>query len=240
MKNVFKIFLLFLTVFVMAGCNKTVESSNVINLQYKQVSSKEDVIYNLEKAINNINGISFIGKITVGGKEYEITGKAILNSTIADSFININYGNNSLYIKDGNVYISYYYRNTNVIVKDSIDNFIEEIIGSLENKGIKCNKEKIYDVIKNKTLKDVDTKGLIKYLNMDNGYSFIYKKYNIKLGNEFLPEMFSYENSKFKVRVDFDYEDISIRMPIGYNILTVSISDIKELLGLNYISDLIK
>jgi len=241
MKKVFSIFLLFLTVFVMSGCSNADVSQNVSNIMYKEVKNEEDIIYNLNEAVNSVNGFSFTGVVTVKDKTYEINGEVIIKETIEKSTIHLNYKNNNLYLKNGKVYLSYYYNNTNVIIKDTLDNFLEEIINSLENKGIKCNEDKIYKIIKNKTIKDINYESLIKYLKAENAkYNFNYKSANVTLNDSFLPSSAKYENAHIKANIRFNYNNIAIKVPFGYNLLTIDIDEIKDLLKVEFISDLIK
>lgn len=241
MKKVSRIFLLFFMMFALVGCNKEATVSNVINTSYIDVKDANDVIYNTKLASNGIKGINFDGVIEVKGKEYALTGKIILGETIYDSIINVNYKKNSLYVKNGKVYLSYYYNNTNVIVKDSLDNFMEEVFSLLDSKNIKYNKEQIVDIIKNKTLNDVDEYKLTKYIiNEGKEYSFKYKKYDISLNDKYLVKNLSYNNSKVKVSLNFNYDKVSIRIPLGYDILTINIKDLKELLKIDNVSDLIR
>jgi hypothetical protein len=144
-------------------------------------------------------------------------------------------------MKDGVIYLSYYYNNTNVIVKDTLDNFLKEIIASLKNKGVKCNEEKIYDIVKNKSVEDINLDVLMKYLNIEEGsYFFENKGVKVSLNDRFLPNELIYVNNKIKSSIRFDYEDVSIRIPLGYNIFTINIENLKETLDINYVSDLIK
>ena len=99
----------------MTGCNKEIVSNEIANLNYKNVESDEDVIYNLNQAINNVKGVSFKAVLTIKNKEYEVEGKAILRETIEKSIINISYKNNILGIDVGfflvwyQYYFEYYY-----------------------------------------------------------------------------------------------------------------------------------
>ena len=74
----------------------------------------------------------------------------------------------------------------------------------------------------------------------DGVYTFENKGFKVSLNDKFLPSELEYENKKFKSIIYFDYEDVKIRIPVGYNILTVNLNDLKETLGVKYISDLIK
>lgn len=241
MKKVFRIFLLFVTVFVMAGCSNSINSSNFVNIDYVEVKDKKDVIYNLTHSLKNISGVSFSGIITIKGEKHEFDGKVISRGTIESSVININYKNNSFYIKDGNVYINYNHAGANIVIKDTLNNFVEETIVSLENKGVKCNKESIYDIVKNKTIDDINLSKLINFVEISNGeYNFKYKNLNVSLNEYFLPENVSYENKDIIVSALLSYERVSISVPVGYNLFTLSIGDIKQLLKVENISDLIK
>jgi len=241
MKKVFRFFLLFIAIFMVNGCSKGNVASNTMSINYKEIRNNKDVIYNLKTGINELNGFKFNMIVNVKNEEYSLSGKVILGETIEKSVINISYGKNNLYFKNGKVYISYYYNNTNVIIKDSLDNYIEEVAASLEKKGIKVNRDDIFDVIKSKSFNDVNFDVLSEYVYSNNGeYGVSYDGCVMLLNNKYLPSSIRYEKSDVEVNVDFNYDKVSIHIPWGYNLFTIDIKDIKELLRVDNISDLIR
>lgn len=240
MRKVFRFFLLFVCVVMMSGCNKNVAISNFSSVDLKEVKSIDDVMYNVRESINHVKGINFETKIKYKEKEYLLSGKIIIGETIEKSVISINYGKNSFYMKKGNVYISYFYNNTNVVIKDSINNFVSEIVTLLNNKGVKCDANKIMDIIKNKTIADISYDKLAKYITFDGSYSFTYKNFNLTLNDKFLPSLVAFNNGKVSVETKANYNEVKINIPLGYDLFVMNINSIKELLRIDNISDLIR
>ena len=241
MKKIISIFLLVIGVFSFVGCSDKEVITDVSSLSYLDSSSKENIAYNLELVSNEVKSIKFDGVLKIKENEYKFSGEAIVKGSIEDSLVHINYGKNNLYLKKGNIYLSYFYRNTNVIIKDDIDNFIKEVVVLLENKNINCDENKISKVIKEKELKDINYKTISEYItNEENGLSINYKDSITKLNNYYLPTAFYFSKNDMSVSVNFNYERVSVKVPFGYDLLNSSLDDIKDLLRVNNISELIK
>ncbi len=239
MKKIFRFFLLFVGLFAINGCNNIKTISNNSLVEYKAVNSKEDLIYNINESLRNIKGVNFDGTLTIKDKTYNFDGKVIVGDTIGDSIINVNYEKNSLYVKNGKVYVSYRYNNTNVIIKDSIETFVNETCNILHSKNKKCNESVILDIIKEKTLNDIDYSKLIdKTFISENEID--YKGFKTSFGSDYRPTLLSYTNKDLKVEVKLNYDKVSINMPLGYDLITMKVKSIKELLRLDNIADLIK
>lgn len=239
MKKIFRFFLLFVGLFAINGCNNTVTVSNNSEVVYKEVSTKDDLIYNVRESLENIKGVNFNGVLTIKDKSYNFDGKVIVGETIEDSIININYEKNSLYMKNGKVYISYRYNNTNVIIKDSVEAFVSEACNILHSKNKKCNESIILEIIKEKTLDDINYSKLIDTVFVSNN-EIDYKGFKATLSNDYRLTKVSYINKDVSVDVNVNYDKVSINIPLGYDLITMKVKSIKELLRLNSIVDLIK
>lgn len=243
MKKVFRIFLLFFVVFAVSGCNGNyIEVTNEEIVDFSKVESVNDVIINFEKAVQSVRGFNFEGKVNVNSKEYVFSGTIIFRETLEKSVISINYGDNYLYMDKGFVTIRYNHKGNKVVVKDTIENFVEEIVNSLENKGIKCNKEKIYDIIKNKSIEDISFGDLTKWAVIDDNseYFFKYKELLVSLNEKYLPSELSVDYKDMAVKFVINYDDVMINKNKEFNLFTLSIKDVKRLLEIENISDLLK
>ena len=99
----------------------------------------------------------------------------------------------------------------------------------------------INDIIKSKGKNDIDLMSFGAYLlQLNKNGKVDFKDYNVLLNDNFLPEMLEYENNGVKVSVAMCYNDVSIKIPFSYNLLTMSIKDIKKLLRIDNIGDFIK
>lgn len=239
MKKIFRFFLLFVGLFAINGCNNTVTVSNNSEVVYKAVNSKDDLIYNVRESLENIKGVNFNGVLTIKDKSYNFDGKVIVGETIEDSIINVNNEKNSLYVKNGKVYVSYRYNNTNVIVKDTIETFVKEACDILHSKDKKCNESLILEIIKQKTLDDIDYGRLIDKVFVSNN-EIDYKGFKTTLSSDYRIMKISYANKDVSVDVNINYDKVSINIPLGYDLITMKVKSIKELLRLNNIADLIK
>lgn len=241
MKRIIKVFLLVVGIFAFGGCNSNKAVTDVSSLVYLDSSNKENIAYNLSLVARELKGVKFDATVVVKDKQYKFNGEIIIKDSIENSVVHINYKDNNLYLKNGNVYLSYMYKNTNVIVKDSVENYIGEIVTLLENKGIKCNEEKINEAIKNKNLDDLNFYNIgDKIEKHDNGYVIEYKDTKTYLDNNYLPVVFEWSKNDLTIDVNFKYSPVSISVPVGYDLVDINIKEIKDLLRINSVSDLLK
>ena len=115
------------------GCSNKEVVTDVSYLNYLSNTSNENIAYNLSIVAREIKSSSFKGIVKFKGKQYYFDGEIIVKDSIENSLIHINYKNNDLYLKNGNIYLSYYYNGTNVIVKDTIADSIIHINYSIVN-----------------------------------------------------------------------------------------------------------
>lgn len=241
MKKIIRIFLLVIGVFAIGGCNDKEVVTDVSLLTYLDSSNNENISYNLGLVANELKSASFTGSLKIKDKTYNFSGEVIINDSIKDSLLHINYKNNNLYLKNGNVYLSYYYNNTNVIVKDSLDAFSKEIISLLKTKGIQCNEEKINNILNNMSLIDINFDEVSKKIEkVESGFVIKYKDSSTYLNDKYLPITFDFIKNDVSLNINFVYNSVKIKMPIGYDLLTSDIEDIKQLLRVDNISELIK
>lgn len=241
MKKIFKNCLLLLSMFIMAGCSKSVESSNNIEVDYHEVNNNSDIIYNLKESLKQVKSFSFSLDILVNGKKHVIDGKIINRGTIENSVIRLDYLDNTLILNDKNIYISYKYNNYDVSIKDSLDNFIEETISSLEKKGIKCERDKIYSIIRDNTLSDVYLEWLSEFVVLSGDeYALNYENLNISLNEFYLPKEINLNNDHIVVIGNINYDTVSITIPSKYEMFSLSLKNVKSMLKVESISDLIK
>lgn len=232
-------FLLFFVIFSVSGCgNNHIEVSNDYFGDFLEVYDTEDVVSNFKKYVQAIRGFNFEGKVRIKDKEYVVDGKIISRGTIDKSIVSINYGDNYLYINEGVVTIGYIHKGMEIVVKDTLDNFVEEVVETLESKGVNCNKDKIYDVIRNKTIQDLNFEELTKWIVIDEGYSFRYKDLLVELNDNYLPESLNFNYNDISFSVSLNYDNVVINEKNKFNFIVLSIKEIKEFLNIKNISDL--
>lgn len=240
MKKIISIFLLVVGIFALGGCNKEVVT-DVSSLSYLDSISKENIAYNLSLAAGEIKSASFKGNIIFKGKQYDFKGKIIVKDSIKDSIVHIEYSNNDLYLKKGNIYLSYMYNNTNVIVKDSVENYTKEVASLLKAKGINCDNEVILDFLEDKNIEDINFDNLSNYVEkIETGFLIKHKNIEAYLNDKYLPETFKYQKGDIGINVEVNYQPVAISVPIGYDLVDIKISTIKNLLKIDNIGELIK
>ncbi len=240
MKRIISFLTLVFSIFAIGGCNNKGQT-NVSNVEYLAPTSKENIAHNLKVASKEIKSVSFNGGVSIDGKTYEFSGKVIVKDTIANSLLYIEFDNNHLYLKNGNIYLSYFYKNTNVVVKDSVDNYVKEICNILSSKGIVVSYEKIKDVINNKTLDDVDFNSISERVSkISDGYEINYKNLNLNLDDTYLVRQLSFKKDNISLNINFDYSGVKINIPLGYEVFNVNILSVKNLLKVDNLSELIK
>lgn len=234
MKKIVSVFLLVICFFSFVGCSNKSEVTSISSLNYLDNSSKENIEHNLKIASNVIKGFSFDGVLKVDGKEYKFKGEVIANGTIEDSVVHLNYDENNVYLKNGNIYIGYLHNNINIVVKDSVDNFLEETEIFFKNKEV------IKEFIKSKMIQDINFEKLSNLVDIEeSGYSIRYDGMITRLNEFYLPVSFEYSKNDILVNVNIKYENVSIKVPFAYELFNSSLEDIKDLLGIEDIKELI-
>lgn len=227
--------------FAVVGCSNVIEQSNNISLSYIEVDSIDDVIYNLRNSLKEVKAFKFNINVIVNDENYELEVKVINRGTIENSVISISYLDNFLIINENQVYIDYKYKGYDITIKDSLDNFVEETVASLEKKGIKCNKERVYSFIKEKTIDDIYLENLSKFVYLsDDKHVFKYENLDVILNDSYLPKDIKFNNDSVEIIGNISYDTVSITIPTKHNLLSFSIKDIKKILKIENISDLIK
>ena len=241
MKRMISFFVLIVSAFSVGGCGKEKVQTDISNVEYLEGTSKESIAHNLRLVANAIKSVEFIGKLNIDGKDYIFNGKLIIKDTIENSLLYIEFDNNHLYLKNGKIYLSYFYNNTNVIVKDNIENYIREIDSILLTKGISFNEENVINFIKNKTIKDIDFNVISKYVSkVNDGYEINHNNLKMKFDNDYLLEQLSFDKNNVSFALNFKYSNVKINIPLGYDIFNINIESIKKLLKVDNLSELIK
>lgn len=240
MKKVFRFFLLVVGLVVIGGCSNEAVT-DISNITYLDGTSVENIAINLKNTAKEIKATSFNGTLKINNELYEFNGEIIIDDTIENSIIHIKYKNNNLYIKEGNVYISYYYNNTNVIVKDELGAFIDEAIIALNSKGITINKEDIEKIIKDKTIEDIDYNFISEKIEkVDSNFLIKYKGNKMVFDNNYLVKELFLVKDNVELSLEFEYGKVKIDMPMGYDLFTLELQDIKALMRVDSMSELIK
>ena len=241
MKKISRIFLLMLGVFAFSGCSVKEVVTDTSSLNYLNSDTKENIAYNLNLAMRELKSTRFSGNLRVKEDEYYFTGEIIVRETIEDSLIHINYKNNDLYLKNENLYVKVSYKDMNIVVKDRLDVFVNEVVELLSKKGVESNKEKINEVIKEKRIEDIDYDRISKFIEeKEKGFEIEYKDCITKFNKSYLPTSFCLVKDDISLNIDFNYEKVSIIVPFEYDLLNFNIEEIKDFLEISTISELIK
>lgn len=242
MKKIIRVFLLLVSVVSISGCKgKDKVFTDLSSLEYLEDTSQENIAHNLNLAVSSIKGVSFVGNIKVNDKSYGFIGELILNDSLKNSEMHIKYDEGDLYVKNNKVYLNYKYKNTNFILKDDVDKFVDEIIEVLEYKGIGCNESKI-DKILNSNVSTLinfdDSSKLVE--KIDNGYVINEKNNKIILDEKYLPISYMYTSKDVVGEITFQYNSVSVDVPLGYKLLNFNLDDAKNILGVENFSQFIK
>lgn len=241
MKKISRIFLLILGVFVFSGCCVKEVVTDTSSLTYLNSDTKENIAYNLNLAMRELKSTRFSGNLKVKEDEYYFTGEIIVGETIENSLIHINYKNNDLYLKKENLYVKVSYKDINVVVKDKLDIFVNEIVELLGKKGVESNKEKIIEIIKEKRVGDINYNEISEFIEKKkNGFEIEYKNYVAEFNESYLPTSFYLIEDDVSLNIDFNYEKVSIEVPFEYDLLNFKLEEIKDFLEIGTVSELIK
>ena len=241
MKKKVSVFLLLIGVLVFGGCSGNFVKTDVSSLAYLQDNSRENISSNLKMVAEEIKGVSFEAVINVKGKEFIVDGEIIVRDDLDGSLFHLKYKDNDLYFKNGNLYLSYMHKNTNVVVKDSIGDFVNEILIILKDKGINVKEEKVYDALNNKWLQDINFDKISKFVKKDDeGYLVKYKNLEVSLDQHYLPRFMDFNKNDISAKISFKYNPVKISVPVGYDVISIDIEFLKDLLKVDNMSQLIK
>jgi len=77
-------------------------------------------------------------------------------------------------------------------------------------------------------------------VKVDNGFVVDYKGSRTYLNDKYLPVMFNYSKKNSSLNLNISYNPVKISVPIGYDLINMQIEDIKDLLKVKNVSELIK
>ncbi len=241
MKKSINIFLLIIGVFVFDGCSFNSVKTDVSSLMYLQDNSKENISSNLKMVSEKIKSVSFNAIIDVEGKEYVLEGEVIVRDDLKESLLHLKYKDNHLYLKNDYLYLSYMHNDMNIIVKDSVEAFSKEIVSLLKFKGVNVKEDKIYNVLSNKWIEDINFDKISEFVEKsDFGYLVEYKGVEVSLDENYLPKALEYNTKNISLRISFKYNPVKISVPVGYDMVNVDVEFIKDLLKVDNIGQLIK
>lgn len=224
MKNSLKILLLVTVICVVGGCSNSNSKNNI------KVVYNDNNVEKLKNTVEQVRNFTFSGVVNGEDKNYNISGKVIVRDSISKSDIMLNIDDNEIYIINGKVYISYKYNNLNIIIKDSFASFIEEIYRILEYRNISFKRDIIDDILYDKTIKDIDFNELYKIYNNE------YEDKKLRLNKDYLPKEIEIDN---RLKFTFGYGDVSINVPLGYDMFTFTIDNLKNLLRVDNLGEVL-
>lgn len=241
MKKKINVFLLLIGVLVFGGCSNNSVKTDVSSLMYLQDNNKENIASNLKMVSEKIKSASFEAVINFKGKEYIVEGEVIVRDDLNGSLLHLKYKDNNLYLKNGNIYLSYMYNNTNVIVKDSVSDFANEIVSILKDKKVNVKEDKVYNILNNKWIDDINYNKVSEFVKKDElGYCVEYKGLKVLLDEKYLPKTLEYNKKDISLKTYFKYNPVKISVPVGYDMINIDIESIKDLLKVDNIGQLIK
>ena len=190
MKKLFKVLGCLVLCLIFGGCfNKmyTRTATNEITCKNcTQVTNVVSLLDNVEKTMNNVSGISFEYVLTNTKKTFTFNADMITNGKRVnwDFKGSVKYDDISLdmYLKDKKLYVVYPHNGANIVMKDSMENFVIEAKESLELLNATYDKENFeefmlgdklsglhFDILKEKAtyVKNGDGSYLLRYNEED-------------------------------------------------------------------------
>lgn len=237
MKKIFSC--LFIAVFILfaGGCH-TKNSSNNINVIYEE----ENVIFGVKNSVEQVKNFSFSGNLIIDNKRHDISGKVILGDSISVSAFELVFDDTVIYVVDEKVYISYVYNNSDIIIRDSLDVFVHEVCMVLSDKNINCKLDEINELINSGFYNSIDFTKLENInIEKENNNHYLISNDNlvISLDDRYLPNRLDIEKENISLEMEFNYDDLTIKVPFKYDIFPFNIGQIKRLLDVDNLSDLI-
>ena len=246
------------TCFSSTGCFANVYSrkgDNKIEQTCSDCKPVTDIVSlsdNVEKTMKKVGAIRGTYKITNTKDTYNISFDMVLKDKREnwDLYAKTNFKDKdiTIYFKDKKFYLIYPNNGANLIMKDSILNLVEETEKTLDKLNATYTKESLKDMMMGDKLEGFDFEDIKStgsyVVNSDGTYTITLVKdsltWEYDISSNFLIKETRCSAENFNSVLKFEYpESLSITYPMGLDFLTVDIEDVKEILEIETLAEII-
>lgn len=156
--------------------------------------------------------------------------------------------NITVYLKDEKFYVIYPNNGANIIMKDTLDNVSEEIRKTLDKLNASYDRENLEDILTGDRLEGFDFETIEKngtYVKHQDGtYTITFNKedteWQYDIASNYLITQVRGKADNYTSSLSFTYpENLSITYPMGLDFLTVNVEEIKEILDVETLAEII-
>jgi len=256
-----KIFKAISTIFMgvaLSGCTSSLYTRNAVNdfsdmSGVKSVTDIDSLTDNVMLMMNKTNALTGTYTLDTGEQLYEIEFNAITNSKRINwdlyAKAKVDDTNISIYLKNQKLYMIYPNNGANVILKDSMQNVVDEAEVTLENLNAQYNKDKLEQYLTGDKLEGFDFNNMKEkgsYVLNDGIYTIslehnnLFWEYDIDASTYLIVETRCSADT-FDSVLKFNFpRELTITYPMGLDFLTMNIEDVKEVLKIDSFSELLQ
>lgn len=246
------------TCFSFTGCFSTLytrEGKNTISETCNDCVSVSDIktlTYNVENTMKKVGAVKGVYNLTNTKDTYEVTFDMIIKEKRQDwDLYAITYYKEkdiTIYFKDKKFYIIYPNNGANLIMKDSLENLVDEAEKSLDELNATYDKENLSDMMLGNKLEGFEFELIReKGTYVDNGdgtYILKFEKNGLNweydIASNYLIKEVRCQAINFNSKMELEYpENISITYPMGLDFLTVDIEEVKEILEIDTFAEIL-
>lgn len=218
----------------------------------KQVEDIGDLVENLENNMNKIGAMSGKYFLTNTQNSYEINFEFIVKDKRIDWDMQTGFYFDdkqiTMYLKDQNIYVVYPNNGANIVVKDQLVDVVDEFEAALDELNASYDKENFPEIMTGDKLAGFNfetLKTIGEYVvNEDGTYTVSYvendKKWEYDISSNFMFSEIRCEAINFTSKLVLEYpEKLEITYPMGLDFLTVDIEDVKKILEVDSLAELV-
>lgn len=247
MKKIIKISLCLLMMLTLGGCfnkmYKRTAQNDIVCQGCKQVTDINSLLDNVEKTMNSVDGAKLDYTLTNTKKTFKTSVYLISNGnrenwdvsasvTFDDTYMNV-------YLKDGKIYIVYPHNGANIVLKDKLENVVDETRVTLDSLNASYDSENLDEFLLGDKLAGFEfdkIKENATYLkNSDGSYRVEFSldglNWEMDITKDYLFKEIRCNAENFESVLTFEYpNEVTIDYPMGLDFITLNIEETKEVL----------
>ena len=217
-----------------------------------QVTDINKLIDNIEYSMNKMGALEGTYYLTNTQNSYEIHFDCIAKEKRVDWDVYAKTAFDgkevTLYIKDQNIYVVYPNNGANIIIKDKLMDVIDEFEEALDQLNASYDKNNFEEMLTGEKIAGFNfelMREIASYVaNKDGTYTIIFeengKNWELYVSANFMITEVRCEAINFTSKLQFTYPDrLEITYPMGLDFLTVDIHDVKNILEVDSLAELI-
>ena len=258
MKKSLKVISCLVLCFSLTGCMsnayKRSAENNIASVctSCKNVETIDDLVDNVVLQMNTVNAIKGTYSLTNTKNTYSASFEMITKENRAEWDVyakaNMNDKDVTIYAKNGKLYITYPKNGANLVIKDTYENFLTEMLDSMDKLKATYDKEDFKKLFTGKKLDGLKFDYIREngsYVKLpDNSYKVTFIENDLEkeylVTSNFLLKEYKCTGANFSYTIAVEYpSEVTINYPMGLDFLTNNISSVKKVLDVDSFAELI-